>query len=126
MNDVFYKKNLDSEVSSKSSEGKSASKLKKSNRKEEVIQGLGHILKLTPDHITNAKNFRDNLTDQNKFIENNLQVLNRHVNKVMKVQEVIMETNSESLASLRPSTQSLMSSQLRGLVSGTACFTTVE
>jgi len=60
-------------------------------------------LKLTPDHIINAKSFRDNLIEQNKFIQENVQFLNKHVNKVMKVQEVIMETNSESLASIRPS-----------------------
>ncbi len=73
MNDVFYKRNQDSvDVSPKSSDGVSASKLNKSDRVEAKVIGLGHILKLTPDHITNAKNFRDNLTDQNKFIENNL------------------------------------------------------
>jgi hypothetical protein len=46
--------------------------------------------------ITGAKNFRDNLTEQNRFIEGKVQVLNRNLNRVMKVQDVIMETNSES------------------------------
>lgn len=64
MNDLFYKRNQDSiDLSHESSDGISASKLNKSDKMEAKVTGLGHILKLTPDHITNAKNFRDNLTD---------------------------------------------------------------
>ena len=70
---------------------------------------------MTPYLIEGAKNFRDNLNEQNHFIEGKVQILNRHLNKVLRVNDVIMESNSESLNSHMPSSKSLMSSMLRGV-----------